>query len=181
MELIHWSRFGFIEEVRPITGSHSNGKPLGALWLSDESEDSDGETEGWQYWCRYEYGSEWFSDSVTAHKVSATEFILDDTALIIDNGLDFLKFSKTLPFREDIKYLNEFKLNSWIDWLKVDYPAVIITPYRWEFRLALHHGWYYGWDCASGPILDPSCIKEIIPRPDLKWFVKEDTELELIS
>ena len=56
--------------------------------------------------------------------------------------------------------------NKWrdrcINWRAVagDYAGLIITPYQWSRRLE-PYSWYYGWDCASGCIWDPSAITDI--------------------
>ena len=58
-----------------------------------------------------------------------------------------------------------------IDWqkLKSRFSGLEIAPYLWERRLSRYNGgpdclWYYGWDCASGVIWDPSaiCMAELI-------------------
>lgn len=41
------------------------------------------------------------------------------------------------------------------------YAGLIVAPYVWERRLEDHTSWYYGWDCASGCIWDPSAIETV--------------------
>ena len=67
------------------------------------------------------------------------------------------------------------------DWARVGeaYPGIIIAPYIWSRRLD-GPMWYYGWDCASGCVWDPSVVRSItyMGKGDTQWH-SEDTERQL--
>jgi hypothetical protein len=48
---------------------------------------------------------------------------------------------------------------AYIDWARVaeDFDAVEVVPYLWSCRL--EYSWYYGWDCASGCVLNPKAVR----------------------
>ena len=121
------------------------GKPQG-LWLSDCTD------YGWAKWCL----AEGFRlDKLLVRTRCVVEV---GELLVIDNPLKMVSFN------------NQFGMSlgpsgttmQGIDWGAVSsaYKGIVITPYRWEYRLEGDFFWYYGWDCASACVWDTSCITD---------------------
>jgi len=157
MRLIHYSNAPVQLDTLIARGQDENGsfKPTG-LWVSDE----DG--FGWREWCIAEN----FHLDLLTH---VHEVTLSNTAEI--------KFLRTPE--EVIAFGHEFamtdgpgaRLNAWgtifaINWVRViqRWGGIVITPYQWSCRLDRECLWYYGWDCASGCIWEPTAIGSIILR-----------------
>jgi len=66
--------------------------------------------------------------------------------LMIDNGEDFVNFSKEFGIKDS--FVQQ------IDWSRVAsmYSGIEISPYQARYRMSDEHGWYYPWDIASGCI-----------------------------
>ena len=114
----------------------SHFKPKG-LWVSVGS--------AWKRWCEdndYE-----LSCCTYVHGVELSEGMRMCT---LKNAADIDRFTE--EFRQD---------RFFIDWESVgaQYQGIIISPYCYSRRLAIHTTWYYGWDCASGCIWDLSAIQ----------------------
>ena len=63
-----------------------------------------------------------------------------------------------------------------LDWVRViqRWHGLIITPYQWDCRLDHDCFWYYGWDCASGVIWEPTAIGSVILREIVEAPVRSD-------
>lgn len=126
-------------------------KPKG-LWVSVE-----GNNDGWRAWCEAEQFG--LDRLVVAHRVTLAEGAnilhltgaeqLDDFTANYSLTTGWLTAPDRLGYR--------------IDWRAVadKYLGIVIAPYIWSRRLALHTHWYYGWDCASGCIWDPAAIASV--------------------
>lgn len=140
------------------------GKPRGAFWVSDE----DAHTT-WSGYCNDLYQ---VTNMRLGHYIYDIVVHETDRVLYIDDMLSYARFENTYAVAaadkfHDIRYGTE---ENYIDWGRVDldYDAVIISPFRGYWHLPCTH-WYYGWDCASGPILHPRVIKslELVDEQDL--------------
>lgn len=129
-----------VEAARQNANLSTYGKPRG-LWVSDEAAE-----QSWSQWC----ADENFRD--TSRQV-ATEVTLaaDHDLLWLSSALDLHRFTDAfgVPNRYGDRAIN---------WgaVAAGHSGIVITPYVWEARRNL--SWYYGWDCASGCIWDPSCV-----------------------
>ena len=147
---VHWSTDGYLDQVRRPVSLDDWLKPVGAVWVSDETND-----DSWRNWCFREE----FRHSED-HK--ATELVIDYTdTLRIRNVDQFDRFEAAYRFQR-----THYTTVNWVS-IARDWRAVFITPYLWERRAKFM--WYATWDCASGVILDPTVVTDLIPRPDLKW------------
>lgn len=134
-------------------------KPSG-FWVSDENE------YGWKEWCID--GAFRLEELKHCSKVTLNQ---DNNILFVRSKKDMLAFNKNyskkmMTEKEIADYPKWFKedyclriLN--LEKLYKDYGGIVITPYRWAFRLEVNFHWYYGWDCASGCIWDLKNIKEV--------------------
>jgi len=120
-------------------------KPEG-LWVSDE----DAETS-WTSWCNDESFA--LDRLDRAHEITLAA---DHNVLILGDVAAIDGFTGSYGAQL-------FGRLGYIDWAAVasDYDGIIITPYQWSRRMTQHTFWYYGWDCASGCIWEPSAIGSI--------------------
>ncbi len=155
---IHWSAkpksFGpeFPRACRLQPGSKPEvGRPL---WVSDEND------YGWREWCRQEE----FRVDLLKHAYEIT-FKPGLKVLQITNPNELLQFTRTFVSRDPQFARNSSRVirNMFLDWIEITaaFDAVLITPYQWSMRLDARVSWYYGWDCASGVVMDPRCIENI--------------------
>lgn len=117
-------------------------KPDG-LWLSDDRNE-----QGWREWC---VANRFRTDTL----VHRADFLIDTRhVILIESAAQFLEFNSKYKTTKD-DYRSSL---IGIDWesVKRDAAGLIITPYRYEFRL--DYVWYYGWDCASGVVWDLSAL-----------------------
>jgi len=131
-----------IEQLHPLNYRQSDHfKPCG-FWLSVGT--------AWKDWCVAEYFHT-HALAVTHH----VELVESANVLRLSGTKDIDAFTREFG----IKNL----LNDCIRWKRVAdlYQGIIIAPYCYERRLAMHCGWYYGWDCASGCVWDVAAIQNI--------------------
>ncbi len=146
MTLSHFSRTPIERVVMtdpPGPGFEWAGKPTG-LWVSVDGEDD------WPTWCREnEFGCGDFR-----YRVHLAE---SDRVLRLETEAEVLAFSRRY---ETPSYTEHLPV---VDWRAVqsDHAAIIIAPYQWGLRLDTDAHWYYGWDCASGCVWDPSVVDHI--------------------
>lgn len=129
-------------------------KPKG-LWYSVEWDGED--SYGWKDWCTAE-------DFELEHLEVATKLDLDLTHVLqLHTPEEILEFHErfTVNLYPDVPQLAGSGVGQGIDWPRVAtlYKAIEIAPYCWQLRLDSRTFWYYGWDCASGCIWDPTIIK----------------------
>ena len=114
-------------------------KPIG-LWYEVDRD--------WQRWCSIEHfrlGPFW-----------GYELELDlDKILVLRTPQDLDRFTD--------EFGSDGSLGvgvTYIAWARVAerWGGIEIAPYQWERRLAFGMLWYYGWDCASGCIWEPTVI-----------------------
>lgn len=144
---IDLSSFKYVEQEGRLS---EYTKPRGC-WITDDTE------QCWREWCLSEnYGA----DGLT-HK---HEVVLDESRiLILRSAWEMDAFTGQYAVDrywggpDERKYCDKC-----IDWREVAkaHTGIIITPYQWSRRLE-PYSWYYGWDCASGCIWEPSAIREI--------------------
>jgi hypothetical protein len=159
MRLIHFNDAPVKLDTLIARGQNEHGdfKPRG-LWVSDESCDS----WGWREWCI----AEDFNLGMLTH---VHEVTLSNTAEIL-----FLRSPEEIKaFGHEYRMthgplanINTRGVLQLLDWVRViqKWHGIIITPYQWSCRLDFDCGWYYGWDCASGCLWEPSAIGSIILR-----------------
>lgn len=156
---IHWSAkprsFGpeFPRACRLQHGSKPEvGRPL---WVSDEND------YGWREWCN----DEKFMLSNLKHAYEVT-FKPSSRVLQIGDREQLLEFTRVFLSQDPQfkRYESDAIRTMFLDWGKVaaKFDAVLITPYQWDSRLQDDCRWYYGWDCASGVVMDPVCIESWI-------------------
>lgn len=120
-------------------------KPAG-LWLSVEDE--------WEKWCRDNN----FSLHRLTHKAKVIIGAGADHLVKLETEEDVLAFDReyggTNPRIESLRAIN---------WTRVatEFSGIIIAPYQWRLRFDYDLLWYYGWDCASACVWDPSIIDTI--------------------
>lgn len=146
MKLHHFSDV-VVSSIEPRDqGVRATTKPQG-FWVSDESA-----AQSWTAFCRSEnYRAAFFE---RAHVVTLNR---DHGMLVLSGQSDLLSFTE--QYGEERPGPRQS-----IRWDKVSaiYTGILITPYVWECRLDTPaSGWYYGWDCASGCIWDPSAVRSI--------------------
>lgn len=119
-------------------------KPKG-LWVSVDGDDD------WLAWCKSENFA--LDRCVSRHRVD-----IDLTRVLV------LPSPLSLDMFQD-EFARSFERAGYTD-LYIDWPAVadryagiVIAPYHWSRRMSMR--WYYGWDCASGCIWDPSVVTGI--------------------
>lgn len=143
MNLAHYSHTP-ITYVRshPMQGSMPMFKPVG-FWVSvDDSNKS---------WPDFAHRQNYTIGSIR-HSVKLKE---DAKPLLIESIEELVDFTE--------KYGERFFGEQHINWQLVEkeYPAVIITPWRYDYRKHRSLFWYGSWDCASGCIWDASIVEEI--------------------
>ncbi len=118
-------------------------KPRG-LWISVDGPDD------WPAWCE----SEEFSIGSIRYVVELSD---SPKPLWLRSAGELDRFTRTYGRPGPIGYS--------IDWPRVakDHPGLIIAPYQWTRRMEIK--WYYGWDCASGCIWEPSAIRSVVAQP----------------
>jgi hypothetical protein len=131
-------------------------KPVG-LWLSDNTD------FGWLDYCELQW-------KTNANPKYRYKIVLKKRSkiLYLRSKEDIIEFTKKYckdPLQNDPNYQayrDLIDLSAYIDWKRVatEYKGIIITPYMWSWDLTRLAQWYYGWDCASGCIWDPTCIEE---------------------
>lgn len=137
MRLLHYSKKPFTGAVEPRADQVPGRKPRG-FWVSVEGEDD------WPSWCRAE---SCFLERLTY----VSEIELHKDARILTGHPEMIQH----------RYGMGRSQHDWIDWAWVakEYDGVIIAPYCWDSRMEVP--FYYGWDCASGCIWNPSAIDAI--------------------
>jgi hypothetical protein len=141
VKLIHFADPDVDLAPRSVEQNDRPYKPHG-LWVSDEGPSS---VMSWSEWCLSEdYGD-----------------ISNKTPWLISVDLDRITHLTTVD--EVRAFTAKFTTDHFgmgIDWPAVaaDHAGILITPYQWSLRFDIDHGWYYGWDCASGCIWDTSAI-----------------------
>lgn len=160
MKLVHYSNAPVrLEDLKRLEQSELNGqyfKPRG-LWVSDDDEEWN-----WRTWCEEE-------DFRLDHLTHANEVILvpDPNVLILNSATDIDRFSAEFAtFGEgELPEIVRITLRTtlFLNWPRVmqRWNGIIITPYIVARRLASECMWYYGWDCASGCLWEPSAIASI--------------------
>jgi hypothetical protein len=167
MKLIHYSNAPVKLDTLIARGQDEDGamKPKG-LWLSDEDAEC-----AWREWCIAEN----FRLDLLTH---VHEVTLSNTAnlLILDTPDAIRKFGRTFAMTHGRFAQAGLRGNMMLDWVRViqRWHGLIITPYQWDCRLATDCVWYYGWDCASGVIWDPSAIGNVILREIVEAPTAED-------
>jgi len=166
MKLVHFSD-QIVTAVHNDFRQTGHNKPHG-FWVSVEGEIDGEESYGWRQWCEDEgFG---LNRLTHAHEVTLTP---DAHILRIRTGVDLNTFDDQWREQPDwsdpIQRKYHPRLSSTIDWSRVAkrWQGIIIAPYLWSHRLEGPF-WYYGWDCASGCIWDPSAIASIkleLPAP----------------
>jgi len=150
MMLSHYSR----EPVGPLYGKDQAPpgeafKPHG-LWVSVDGDDD------WPQWCN-ENGYDGCG-SYHYYRVHVGDL---GRVLVLGTVGEIRDF-------DEQRVIRPHNILTSIDWEAVarDYAGIIIAPYQWGCRLDLM--WYYGWDCASGCIWDPTVIErmELVSGPD---------------
>lgn len=137
------------EPVAQTEEPSAYSKPRGC-WITDDTD------QCWRSWCL----SENFALDGLTHKHQVT---LDEgKVLILRSAAEVESFAKSYRYIRTWGLAGRYK-DICIDWPEVakQYSGVIITPYQWSLRLHDGFSWYYGWDCASGCIWEPSAIREI--------------------
>jgi len=154
IELSHFTREP-LTEIRPAQqeGRKKIWKPAG-LWVSVDGE------HDWLTWCQ----AEDYNVEGLKHRY---RIVLKDFAM------ERLLHIKTVPELDAFTHLYGDRARDplltcdYIDWalLASEHAGIIISPYQWERRM--EYLWYYGWDCASGCIWDPTVIDhfELIGSP----------------
>lgn len=150
-ELNHWS-------MEPITNIDDRQyqqriawKPSG-LWFDVDRD--------WLRWCD---GEDYRRECLRyRHRLK----LADDAVILRLSGSDAIlrfteEYAKPHPALTDLD--NEVNIfdrhhSAVIDWPRIaeSFQGIIITPYCWRARWAFM--WYYGWDCASGCVWDPSIL-----------------------
>lgn len=114
----------------------------------------------WLRWCK----SEGFREESLAHRHRIR--LADNAAILRLVGTDAIRrFTEeyTVPHPALIHIGDEASIlgryhRAVIDWPRIaeSFQGIIITPYCWQARMDFM--WYYGWDCASGCVWDPSIL-----------------------
>jgi len=148
-----WCNYTHAATAAAQAKSH-NGKPMGT-WISVPGEDD------WPAWCR----SEGFALAKLGYRHTLQ---LDMRRVLLIDTLDKLDaFNDSLEPRPDLPSLparfgyreRPVILFPWWAPMVERYAGIVIAPYQWERRYDYH--WYYGWDCASGCIWDPSVLLRV--------------------
>lgn len=151
--LTHWSDKPLLT-VRP--GVNRRGrmmscfeKPKG-LWVS-----VDGEND-WRAWCE----SEKFNLENFVYR-NVVKLARPDLLLWVNSRESMLELMARYSFTGEIDRQPGVR---W-DLVASVYAGVVIAPYQWRARMDHDTSWYYGWDCASGCIWEPSVIESIEVLP----------------
>lgn len=161
MKLVHFSHklLGEIvpreQEPNPAYGRFVR-KPAG-LWVSDEAH------FGWKEWCEQAE----FSLGEYPYRVHLKAG--HNVLLVGEGDMELEEFHAEFSRQTESEELGDLVVSlrglsdRWIDWNAVAerWQGVIISPYRFDLRLARDFMWYYGWDCASGCIWNPDAIEKI--------------------
>ena len=159
---IHWAmkptRFSSERSTRLQVGS----KPVihRPLWVSDEND------FGWREWCTYE---EFMTENLKyAYEIT---FKPGPRVLTLATKDQLLEFGRVFQATdEQIGLMSDggghpvdtsTYRSLFLDWQKIadKFDAVLITPFQPELHFMDGRvRWYYGWDCASGVVLDCRCI-----------------------
>lgn len=146
---IHWSAKPK-ERPSAATRLQIGSKPhVGhPLWVSDEND------YGWRKWCE----DNEFMLSALKHAYEVT-FKPTQRVLYIRDDTHLDEFTRLYAVRDPAlaRYRSMRSMN--LDWLAIAaaFDAILITPHL-SYPLNNIPMWYYGWDCASGVVLDPVCI-----------------------
>lgn len=122
-------------------------KPCG-LWVSDDDCE-----DNWFRWCIDEKFR--LYRLACAHDI---ELVRDANVLVLASRSEIDAFTREWISDRDADYGSRGLFLRWRA-IRERYAGLIITPYIWSARLEVM--WYYGWDCASGCIWDPSAIASI--------------------
>jgi len=152
-DLTHYSKkpLGKIRSVRQQRDP--SDKPLG-LWVSDDTEYG-GEAMGWPHWCE----AESFALDRLRHR-QVVSLAAPERLLWLGSVSEIDEFHR--EFSEPL--VRTYRVIRW-DRVAEKWAGIVITPYQWARRLDGNARWYYGWDCASGCIWDPSVIASIDALP----------------
>ena len=134
-----------LKRVRAARKQYTEVKPRG-LWYSVQRDQD--QWMGWLEWCRSEefrYPEE-FAHAFAIEVDPSDLLILDSDAAIEAFSREF-SVPSCGRFRE-------------IEWKRVasEFKGVEIAPYSWRHRHDPETFWYYGWDCASGCVWDPTAV-----------------------
>lgn len=157
VRLIHFADKPVVLGTMIARGQDEAGcmKPTG-LWVSDEDE------FGWRAWC---IDNDFRLDQLThVHEVT-----LSNTAEIcyLRTPREIVEFGRAfLITHGPLGEMTARGMFYALDWVRViqRWGGIIITPYQWACRLEHDCFWYYGWDCASGCIWEPTAIGSVILR-----------------
>ena len=120
-----------LDRSRTFPISQVDGMKPGGLWLSDESD------FGWKKWCESEDFN--LKNLEYVHKCKVNM----DKILHISNADELEEFDKKYKMINERLSINWEMINERlsINWEKVkkEYSGILISPHRWEARLA----WYY--------------------------------------
>ena len=106
---------------------------------------------GWEEWCASEM-PQWLGGA-------KYELDLDESKILIVRNIEAFdkEYGVTVkvPGAPDLDHFH-------IDWPRIakSYSGVEIPSYSWNHRHEFM--WYYGWDCASGCVWNPDCVKSIM-------------------
>jgi hypothetical protein len=147
VKLVHFSAEP-LGDLYPVAQKPEPSMKPSGFWVSDEDDET-----SWSSWCYSEqFGLERMAQS---YDVALTP---NHNVLILTDVAAIDAFSETYGF-------TLFGRSGYIAWAAVayDYAGILITPYQWSHRMTNHTFWYYGWDCASGCIWNPTAIASVTP------------------
>jgi hypothetical protein len=160
MRLVHYAD-GPVSEVRSVEQSRELMMKPSGLWVSDDDCE-----DNWRAWCE----DEGFRPDRLTHVHDVT-LVPNANVLILRSAGDIDAFSREAWPQFEVQSLPDALFRPWVrpwDRIAQKYGGLIITPYIWERRLSyylsIRTDWYYGWDCASGCIWDPTVIASISLR-----------------
>ena len=143
MDLVHYSAIPLKFNRRRKYEASGSYKPNG-FWVSVRGDDD------WEWWCRSE---DFHIDSL---QCTHTVVLRPDANIL---------FISTQCGMEDFQHRYAVNIRSLfaIAWEQVrkKYDGLIISPYRWSYRLNPDFMWYYGWDCASGCIWNLDAVESV--------------------
>lgn len=143
MELIHYSNKPIcFDPHHKFLGMVGAFKPAG-FWVSVKGE------MDWPEWCRDN------KYNVAALKYPHEVSLKSTAKVLVVSTLEELDAFHKRFIGNNVKFYE-------IDWdaVKNEFDGLIISPYQWERRF--EHGWYYGWDCASGVIWNLNVIENVV-------------------
>jgi hypothetical protein len=154
--LIHFSESKLFIYPKKEYTQYVCPKPMG-LWFSDQDAEYN-----WYTWCEKED----YCLSGLKHKAKIY-FKNHSKCLLLKTSDDIKNF--TLSFGKNVFNIDfDDGMETYIFYTHIDWEMVMqlcdvifITPYIWEQRYV---GWYYGWDCASGCIMNLKALNYYIVK-----------------